>query len=205
MLRLFMDHLPQCAQVIGVEPVAMQNILQEWAPLAEWADARLIALIASHYRANVIVFNQADACLEAITHNAEHLSTSPWWILRCTGEADGGGNFKNEKLRDLCWERNIILSFSPAHQPSSNGIAERMVGILKSTVRRMLKQAHLDRDMMREKVLGREWTYHPFFFGQLVGVRKSHDKAQANSLDDRGSVGYLLDIDIWQSGATCST
>ena len=31
---------------------------------------------------------------------------------------------------------------------------------------------------------------------------KSLDKAQAKSLDDRGSVGYLLDIDVWQSGTT---
>ena len=30
----------------------------------------------------------------------------------------------------------------------------------------------------------------------------SQVKAQAKSLDDRGSVGYLLDIDVWQSGAT---
>ena len=86
-----------------------------------------------------------------------------------------------------------------------------MVGMLKTTVRRMLKQANLGREwwsyasrfaghMMREKVLGREWT-HPLF-GQLVGIWKSHDKAQAKSLDDRGSVGYLLDIDIWQSGTT---
>ena len=53
---------------------------------------------------------------------------------------------------------------------------------------------------MREKVLGREWP-HPLF-GQLVGIWRSHDKAQAKSLDDRGCVGYLLDIDIWQSGTT---
>ena len=53
---------------------------------------------------------------------------------------------------------------------------------------------------MREKVLGREWPYP--LFGQLVGIWKSHDKAQAKSLDDRGCVGYLLDIDIWQSGTT---
>ena len=85
-----------------------------------------------------------------------------------------------------------------------------MVGILKSTVRRMLKQAHLDREwwsyacrfaghMMRE-VLGGEWP-HPLF-GQLVGIWKSHAKAQAKSLDDGGSVGLLLDIDVWQSGTT---
>ena len=126
-------------------------------------------------------------------------------------QADGGGEFTNQKVQNLCWEKNITLSYSPAHQPSSNGIAERMVGMLKTTVRRMLKQANLGREwwsyacrfaghMMREKVLGREWPYP--LFGQLVGIWKSHDKAQAKSLDDRGCVGYLLDIDIWQSGTT---
>ena len=106
--------------------------------------------------------------------------------------------------KNLCWDRHIVLSYSPAHQPS-------MVGMLKTTVCRMLKQANLGREwwsyacqfashMMREKVLGREWTYP--LFGQLVGIWKSHDKAQAKSLDDRGSVGYLLDIDVWQSGTT---
>ena len=48
--------------------------------------------------------------------------------------------FTNKKVQDLCWEKNIVLSYSPAHQPSSNGIAERMVGLLKTTVRRMLKR-----------------------------------------------------------------
>ena len=111
-------------------------------------------------------------------------------------QEDGGGEFTNKKVQDLCWEKNIVLSSSPAHQPSSNGIAERMVGMLKTTVRRMLKQANLGREwwsyacrfaghMMRERVLGREWT-HPLF-GQLVGVWKSQDKPQAKSLDDRGS------------------
>ena len=48
-----------------------------------------------------------------------------------------------------------------------------MVGILKTTVRRMLKQANLGREwwsyacrfaghMMREKVLGRDWPYSLF-------------------------------------------
>ena len=85
-----------------------------------------------------------------------------------------------------------------------------MVGMLKTTVRRMLKQANLGREwwsyacrfaghMMRERALGREWTYP--LFGQLVGVWKSHDKAQAKSLDDRGSVGYLLDSEA-AKGAT---
>ena len=151
------------------------------------------------------------ALKEALTmcdnHNLHQIAGSR--VVRM--QADGGGEFTNQKVRDLCWEKNITLSYSPAHQPSSNGIAERMVGMLKTTVCRVLNQAHLGREwwshacrfaghMVREKVLGREWP-HPLF-GQLVGIWKSHDKAQAKSLDDRGCVGYLLDIDIWQSGTT---
>ena len=60
-------------------------------------------------------------------------------------QADGGGEFTNQKIQNPCCEKNIILSYSPAHQPSSNGIAERMVGMLKTTVRRTLKQANLGR------------------------------------------------------------
>ena len=52
-------------------------------------------------------------------------------------QADGGGEFNNQKLKDLWFEKNIVLSFSHAHQPSSNGIAERMVGMLKTTVQRL--------------------------------------------------------------------
>ena len=123
-------------------------------------------------------------------------------------QAGGGGEFNNQKLKDLCFDKNIILSFPPAHQPSSNGTAGRVNGKLKS---RMLKQAHLEREwwsyaakfsghMMREKVLGRPWQYP--LFGQLVGIWKGHDKDQTKSLDDRGAVGYRLDIDIWQSGTS---
>ena len=60
--------------------------------------------------------------------------------------------------------------------------------------------AGLTGHMMREKVLGQSWQ-DPLF-GQLVGIWKGHDKDQAKSLDDRGAVGYLLDINVWQSGAT---
>ena len=35
-----------------------------------------------------------------------------------------------------------------------------------------------------------------------MGIWRGHDKDQVKSLDDRGAVGYLLDIDIWQSGTT---
>ena len=73
----------------------------------------------------------------------------------------GGGGFTNQKVRDLCWDKNITLSYFPAHQPSSNGIAERMVGMLKTTAHRMLKQANLGREWWshacRFAVLSREW------------------------------------------------
>ena len=53
---------------------------------------------------------------------------------------------------------------------------------------------------MREKVLGRTCSWPPF--GQLVGIWRGHDKLRDKFLDDRGAIGYLLDIDIWQSGTT---
>ena len=88
-------------------------------------------------------------------HNLHQITGSR--IVRL--QADGGGEFTNQKVRDLCWEKNVTLSYSSAHQPSSNGIAERMVGILKSTVRRMLKQTHLDREW---------WSYACRFAGPMM-------------------------------------
>ena len=46
-----------------------------------------------------------------------------------------------------------------------------MVGMLQTAVRRLLKQAHLER---REKILGRTWTWP--LFGQLVGIGKDVPK-----------------------------
>ena len=82
-------------------------------------------------------------------------------------QADGGGEFTNKQVRDLCWEKNIVLSYSPAHQPSSNGIAERMVGMLKTTVRRMLKQANLGREW---------WSYACRFAGHMMREREYSDE-----------------------------
>ena len=41
-------------------------------------------------------------------------------------QADGGGEFSNQTLKDLCFDKNVTFTFSTAHQPSSNGFAERM-------------------------------------------------------------------------------
>ena len=48
--------------------------------------------------------------------------------------------------RTYAGTRTLFCPFLQRHQLSSNGIAERMVGILKSIVRQMLKQAHLERE-----------------------------------------------------------
>ena len=90
-----------------------------------------------------------------------------------------GGNTEIDNMGLCTFDKNITLTFSPAHQPSSSGIAERIVVMLKTTVRRLFRQAHLDhpwwsyacgfaRHMMREKVLGRAWTWP--LFGQWVGI-----------------------------------
>ena len=83
-----------------------------------------------------------------------------------------------------------------------------MVGMFKTTVRRLLEQTHLDCPwwsyackfggrMIREKILGCSWTW-PFFglFGQVVGIWKGRDKESVKSLDGRGAVGYFLDLDV---------
>ena len=113
--------------------------------------------------------------------------------------------FNNQKLKDLCFDKNNFLSLSPADQPSSK--AERMVGMLKSTVCRMLRQTQLEREwwpyackfaghMTREEVLGRPWQCP--LFGQLVGIWKGHDKDQRCCwVPPRHRI-----VDIWQSGTT---
>ena len=123
-------------------------------------------------------------------------------------QADGGGEFNNQKLNDLCFDNHPVLPtcsstfiewncrengrYVEEHSPE---IVE--AGPLRARMGRMCKFAG---HMMREKVLGRPWQYP--LFGQLVGIWKGRDKDQAKSLDDRGAVGHLLDIDIWQSGTT---
>ena len=138
------------------------------------------------------------AIKEALTlcndHNLHQITGSR--IIRI--QADGGGEFNNQKLKELCFDKNINLSFSPAHQLSSNGIAERLVGMLKSTVRRasplrarmvvICVQICGSHDARRST---RQNLAYPLF-GQLVGIWKGHDKDQAKSLDDRGAAGYLI-------------
>ena len=88
-----------------------------------------------------------------------------------------------------------------------------MVGMLKTTIRRLLKQAHLDRPwwsdacrfaghMMREKLLN---CWVALRHGHcLVNWWESGEPQQGHhkSSDNRGAMGYLLDIDIWQRQTT---
>ena len=114
-------------------------------------------------------------------------------------QADGGGEFTNQKVRDLCWEKNITLSYSPAHEPSSNA----MHGWYSQEYRSSNAQTSTSRQRMVVVCLSIRGTYDARESSRKgMGIWKSHDKAQAKSLDDRGSVGYLLDIDVWQSGIT---
>ena len=86
-----------------------------------------------------------------------------------------------KKVQDLCWDRHIVLSYSPAHQLSSSGIAERMVGMLKTTVRRMLKQANL----------GREWWSYACRFARHMMREKVYSV-------ENGHILYL--VNWWASG-----
>ena len=105
----------------------------------------------------------------------------------------------------------IIPIFAPTRAALDSEAVVTMAGLGKTAVRSLLKQAHLEAAcwsyacrmsarMMREKVLGRIWKYP--LFGQLVGMWKGHDKASTKSLEDRGAIGKLLDIDIWESQTT---
>ena len=131
-------------------------------------------------------------------------------------QADGGGEFTNQKVRDLCWEKSITLSYSSSsaiiqwhirthdwnaqdHSPQNAQTSQsrqRMVVICMS-----LRRPHDERESSKSR-MATSSIKKKSLFGQLVGIWKSHDKADAKSLDDRGCVGYLLDIDIWQSGTT---
>ena len=86
MLQLFYDNAQACASVLGTDSAAIQALTAEWQPLQVWADARLIALCASHHHVNVAIFNEADASLEVVTRHHQNLSMSPWWFLRYTGD-----------------------------------------------------------------------------------------------------------------------
>ena len=109
--------------------------------------------------------------------------------------SDQGTEFVNQEFEKHARQRGIHLATSPAHQPQSNGVAERLVGLAKQCTRRLLPAAGL-----RHKALGFQW--HVPAFAEEVGMWRSHDKKQAQSAHHKDAVGRLIAIDPWGK-ATC--
>ena len=114
-------------------------------------------------------------------------------------QADGGGEFNNQNLKDLCFEKNIVLSFSSAHQPLSNGIAKTMVGVAQNDGSKTSEASTLGETMVVTRVQvcrTHDARKDPWQNMDMAAVRpmgwhleKKHDKDQAKSIDDRGAVG----------------
>eukprot|EP00971_Amphidinium_carterae_P063377 1254242-Amphidinium_carterae.1 len=49
--------------------------------------------------------------------------------------SDEGGEFTSDVIKQKLLAIGVTQSFSPSHQPQSNGLAERMVGLMKTTRR----------------------------------------------------------------------
>eukprot|EP00971_Amphidinium_carterae_P349468 6491034-Amphidinium_carterae.1 len=99
--------------------------------------------------------------------------------------SDGGGEFTSDVIKQKLLALGVTQSFSPPHQPQSNGLAERMVGLMKTTCRRLILSANMSMYMwpfavtfasvmQRVKLLGHDW--HLPVFGELVAIWRSHDK-----------------------------
>ena len=57
--------------------------------------------------------------------------------------SDQGSEFVNQEFETHARLRGIHLATSPANQPQSNGVAERMVGLAKQCTRRLLLASRL--------------------------------------------------------------
>ena len=57
--------------------------------------------------------------------------------------SDQGSEFVNQEFETHARLRGIHLATSPAYQPQSNGVAERMVGLAKQCTRRLLLASRL--------------------------------------------------------------
>eukprot|EP00975_Prorocentrum_lima_P019109 4021472-Prorocentrum_lima.AAC.1 len=51
-------------------------------------------------------------------------------------QSDNGGEFINEPLIEACQKRGGCMTQIPPYQPRSNGLIERMVGIVKEHMRK---------------------------------------------------------------------
>ena len=87
--------------------------------------------------------------------------------------SDQGSEFVNQEFETHARLRGIHLATSPAYQPQSNGVAERMVGLAKQCARRLLLASRLPdiywsyamrfaAEMLRHKALGFSWNLPAF-------------------------------------------
>eukprot|EP00975_Prorocentrum_lima_P047533 9937564-Prorocentrum_lima.AAC.1 len=53
-------------------------------------------------------------------------------------QSDNGGEFTNDQLIFGCRSRGIHMGYIPPYQPQSNGLIERMVGVIKEHMRTVL-------------------------------------------------------------------
>ena len=120
-------------------------------------------------------------------------------------QADGGGEFNNQKLKDLCFDKNIVSvflsstsTFIELHSRENGWHAEKHSPQNVEASPSRERMVVICVQVCRSHDARRPWQYPR----RQLGIWKGHDKDQAKSLDDRGAVGYLLDIDIWQSGTT---
>ena len=78
--------------------------------------------------------DQINVCNRVQSFRAAH-------ILRIFN--DKGTEFVNQKFDTATPQRGTHVATSPAHQPESNGLAERLVGLAKQTTRRLLLACQL--------------------------------------------------------------
>ena len=125
--------------------------------------------------------------------------------------SDQGTEFVNQEFENHARLRGIHLCTSPAYQPQSNGVAERMVGLAKQSARRLLLASRLPdiywsyamrfaAEMLRHKALGFPWNLPAF--GEEVGIWRSQDKKLIKSANNRGAIGRLIEVTPWQNGTT---
>eukprot|EP00971_Amphidinium_carterae_P240354 4771639-Amphidinium_carterae.1 len=107
--------------------------------------------------------------------------------------SDKGGEFESEVFAKMLREQGVMQTNSPSYQPQSNGLAERMVGLMKSSCRRLLFSARMansfwpyavqvSAQQQQAHVLGYAWDLP--VFGELVAVWEMLPKDR-HSLDHR--------------------
>ncbi len=117
--------------------------------------------------------------------------------------SDQGTEFMNQTLQSKAEEWGVHWATSPAYQPASNGVAERMIGLAKTIVRRLFASELESKywsyallhgaDVLRYRSVKLPYP-HPVF-GETVGIWRSQDKDKVKALEPRGARGRFLGCD----------